>query len=122
MHRVMQSIPVVLVLATAAHAAAPAADTSESIETAVLACHVQYARDYATHVDAAPSEIAAGAFAACRQQMDAFDALAPRLAKEDAHVAIGVGDARATERGIMARFREDIRNATIDAVIRARAR
>ncbi len=119
------SITIALALAGTAQAATSApeavAQTREATEAAVLECHAQYARRYATHVDAAPSEIAAGAFAACRQQMDAFEALAPALAKEDAHVAIGVGDARAMEREIVARFREDVRNATIDAVIRTRA-
>src|SRR3546814_3185588 len=54
------------------------------------------------------------------RSMDAFEALAPALAKQDAHVAIGVGDARAAEHRIVARFRKHVRNATIDAVIRAR--
>lgn len=119
------SITIVLALAGTAQAAAPASETAaptrESIEAAVLECHAQYARRYATHVDAAPSEIAAGAFSGCKQQMDAFEALAPALAKEDAHVAIGIGDASIREGEIVARFREDVRNATIDAVIRARA-
>src|SRR3546814_6115826 len=53
--------------------------------------------------------------------MDAFEALATALAKQDAHVAIGVGDARAAEHRIVARFRKHVRNATIDALIRARA-
>src|SRR3546814_19322730 len=113
-----------LALAGTAQAAAPASETAaptrESAEAAVLECHQQYALRYATHVDAAPSEIAAGAFSGCKQQMDAFEALVPALAKEDAHVAIGVGDARAMAREIVARFREEVRNATIDSGLRAR--
>jgi len=119
------SLTIVLALAGAAQAATPdagvTAPTRASVEAAVLECHSRYADRYATQVDAAPSEIAAGSLAACKQQMEAFEALAPALAKQDAHVAIGVGDARAAEREIVARFREHVRNATIDAVIRARA-
>ena len=118
------SLTIVLALAGTAQAATPdagvAAPARASVEAAVLECHTRYADRYATHVDAAPSEIAAGAFAACKQQMEAFAAMVPALAKQDAHVAIGVGDARAAEREIVARFREHVRNATIDAVIRAR--
>src|SRR3546814_9646946 len=76
------SISIALALAGTAQAAAPASETAaptrESAEAAVLECHQQYALRYATHVDAAPSEIAAGAFSGCKQQMDAFEALAPR--------------------------------------------
>ncbi|MFC3716174.1 hypothetical protein ACFONC_08425 [Luteimonas soli] len=119
------TITIALALAGTAQAATPdaqaTAPTRASVEAAVLECHTQYADRYATHVDAAPSEIAAGSFAACRQQMDAFEALAPALAKQDEQVAIGLGDARAVERKIVARFRKHVRNATIDAVIRARA-
>lgn len=124
MHPIIRAIPVALVLSATAHAAGPAkgADTREAVEAAVLDCHAQYAQRYGSGVEVTPSEIAAGAFAACKQQMDAFEALAPKLAKKDEYVAVGVGNARATERRIMARFRRDVRNATIDAVIRARAR
>src|SRR3546814_13779348 len=94
--------------------------TRASVEAAMLECHTWYADRYATRVDAAPSEIAAGSFAACGQQMDAFEALAPALAKQDAHVAIGVGDARAAEHRIGARFRKHVRNDTIAAVISSR--
>jgi len=121
MHRIISSIPVALALAASAHAAAPAADTRESAEAAVLECHAQYAKRYANQVEAAPSEIAAGAFAACKPQMDAFAALAPELAEDDAQVAIGLGDKRAVGRAIVEGFRDEVRNATIDAVIRARA-
>lgn len=121
MHRIISSIPVALALAATAHAATPEADTREPAEAAVLECHAQYAQRYANRVEAAPSELAAGAFAACKSQMDAFVALAPELAKEDEQVAIGIGDKRAVERGIVDGFRKEVRNATIDAVIRARA-
>src|SRR3546814_8803348 len=95
--------------------------TRASVEAAVLECHTRYADRYATRVDAAPSEIAAGSFAACGQQMDAFEALEPALAKQDAHVAIGGGDARAAEHRIVVRFRKHVRNATIAAEISQRA-
>ncbi len=115
-------IVAVLLAAGPVRAGEPTPSTEGDAATAVLECHAQYARRYATHVDAAPGEIASGAFAACNQQMAAYEALVPALAKKDAHVAIGVADARAAERDIIARFREDVRNATIDAVIRNRAK
>jgi len=119
------SITIALALAGIAQAATPAPEatalTPEAAEAAVLECHAQYAHRYARRVEAVASEIAAGAFAACKPAMDAFEALVPAMAKEDARVAIGVGDAHAAEREIVTRFREDVRNTTIDAVIRARA-
>src|SRR5690606_915611 len=69
------SITIVLALAGTAQAATPdtqaTAPTRESVEAAVLECHEQYAHRYGLYGDAAPSEIAAGSFAACRQQMAA---------------------------------------------------
>lgn len=120
-HLLPSVIVATLLVAGPASAAEQTPTAADDAATAVRECHVQYANRYATHVDAAPSEIAAGAFAACKQQMAAYEAAAPALAKEDAQVAIGLGDTRAVEHEIVARFREDIRNATIDAVIRNRA-
>src|SRR3546814_4470471 len=66
------SISIALALAGTAQAAAPASETAaptrESAEAAVLECHQQYALRYATHVDAEPSEIAAGAFSGCKDR------------------------------------------------------
>src|SRR5690606_35096286 len=68
------SLTIVLALAGAAQAATPdaglTAPTRASVEAAVLECHSRYADRYATQVDAAPSEIAAGSLAACKQQME----------------------------------------------------
>src|SRR3546814_2799157 len=116
------AITIALALAGTAQAATPDAEaampTRASVEAAMLECHTRYADRYATRVDAAPSVIAAGYFAACGQQMDALEALAPALAKQDAHVAIGAGDARAAEHRIVARHRKHVSNATTDAGIR----
>jgi hypothetical protein len=122
MKRLLPCAIVAALLAAGPVRGAPAPATEGDAATAVLDCHAQYARRYATHVDAAPSEIAAGAFAACHEPMAAYEALVPALAKKDARVAIGVGDVHATECEIIERFREDVRNATIDAVIRNRAK
>src|SRR3546814_18383479 len=107
------SISIALALAGTAQAAAPASETAaptrESAEAAVLECHQQYALRYATNVDAAPSEIAAGAFSGCQQQMDTFEALAPALAQEDANMAIGGGDGGAMEDGNLAPSRGEVR-------------
>src|SRR5688572_9487924 len=104
----ISSITIAVALAGTAQASTPAGEATAaspgSAEAAVLKCHQEYARRYANRVEAAPSEIAAGAFGACKQQMDAFEAQVPELAKADERVAIGLGDAQATEREIVARF------------------
>src|SRR3546814_13662221 len=112
------AITIALALAGTAQAATPDAEaampTRASVEAAMLECHTWYADRYATRVDAAPSEIAAGSFAACGQQMDAFAARPPALAQQESHCATGAGDASASEHRRLARIRKQVRNTPID--------
>jgi hypothetical protein len=104
-----------------AGAAGPTPPAADDAAAAVLACHAQYAGKYAKSTQASADEIAEGAFAGCKQEMDAYEVQALERAKAEAAVAVGIADARDYQRSDIARFREDVRSYTIDAVLKARA-
>jgi hypothetical protein len=104
-----------------AGAAGPTPPAADDAAAAVLACHAQYAGKYAKSTQASAAEIAEGAFAGCKHEMDAYEAAALERARTQTAVAIGIAGPQDYQREDIARFREYLRSYTIDAVLKARA-
>lgn len=90
---------------------------SDSFAAAVLDCHVRYAHRYAVASMATASELAEGAAASCKTQMDAYVAHEQELAAQ-AGKGPFADDAGEAKQRALARYAHDY---TVDAVIRARA-
>jgi len=107
--------------ACAAGPTAPTAPAADEVAAAVLACHAQYAGKYAKSTQASATEIAEGAFAGCRHEMDAYEAAALERAKTRTAVEVGIAGPEDFQRDDVDRFRDDVRSYTVDAVLKARA-
>jgi hypothetical protein len=110
-----------LLVAGPACAAEPTPPATDDATAAVLACHAQYARKYAMSTQASADEIAEGAFAGCKHEMDAYEVHALELAKTETQVEVGIAKAEVYQRENVARFRDYVRSYTIDAVLKAHA-
>jgi hypothetical protein len=115
------AIVTTLLVASPACAAEPALPAADDATASVLACHAQYAGKYAKSTQASAAEIAEGAFAGCKHEMDAYEAAALERARTQTAVAIGIAGPQDYQREDIARFREYLRSYTIDAVLKAHA-
>ena len=109
-----------LIIATANQASASQTpSSSDPVAQAVLNCHAQYAKKFALSSTAASaSEIATGAEASCKPEMDAYIRNAMKVADSNPDT---MPFAKTHQAEMVRALKDYAFSYTVDAVIRARA-
>ncbi|MBU6247401.1 MAG: hypothetical protein KGN77_06555 [Xanthomonadaceae bacterium] len=105
--------------AHASGVAAQGASAADPAARAVLDCHAQYAKKFALSSTAASaSEIATGAEASCKPEMDAYARSAMHMSRSNADT---MPFAKTHQAEMVRALKDYAFSYTVDAVIRARA-